>query len=161
MIGIGIRVVSNSQVFYSLIEKQEDDTLSYLDTGFVNVPHAIEWPEALRYIRNTVLDILNEYEVERAAIRIAEFGRTNNKVLTQRSYIEGVLQESLASSNVQKFLAGQISTLTSVAKIGRTAFKKYADGLERFPYYPTDGDWSKLTLEARESILTCYAALNL
>lgn len=157
MRGIGIRVYSNSRIYYCLMEKEEDDILNYLDISYLNVPLSIELPEQLNFIRNTLLDILNQYEVQRAVIRLAEL----NGASTERIYLEGVIQESLSSSNVERFLAGQIAQITKVGQMDRTDFKKYASAEMSFPYIPEDMNWGALKQEERECILACYTSLNL
>ena len=162
MTGIGIRVFSNSKVYYCLIEKQTDGTLNYLDISYLNVPLSINRPEALNFIRNTILDILTEYNVTKAVIRIDEFGGTLNSTAIERYYLEGVIQESLASSNVQNFFAGQISEITKVAKFQKTDFKKFANAEIDFTEIPPTKNWKNdFSLEERESILACYTSLNL
>ena len=163
MIVIGLRVYSNSIVYYAVIEKQSEDNFNFLDISQINVPLSIEWPEALNFTRNTLLDILMEYKVDNAALRIAEFGRTLNKIAIERHYIEGVIQESLASSSVNKFVAGQISELTGIANMPKTDFKKYANGEIHSPHYPTTEtpNWSSLILEKRECVLACFTAFKL
>jgi hypothetical protein len=158
---IGLRVFSNSVVHYCIIEKLQDDSLNYLDISQINIPLSINRPEALNFTRNTLLDILEEYEVKSAVIRIPEFGRTINGTAIERSYIEGVIQESLASSTVDNFLAGQIAELTRIAGFPKTDFKKYADAELDFPTIPDGLDWKKLGIEKRECILACFTAFNL
>lgn len=162
MIGIGIRVYSNSKVYYCLIEKLSDGTINYLDVSHLNVPLSINRPESLNFIRNTILDILTEYGVTKAVIRIAEFGGTLNSIAIERYYLEGVIQESLASSNVQNFIAGQISEISKVGRFAMTDFKKFANAEKDFTKIPSSKNWkSDFSLEERETILTANASLNL
>lgn len=162
MTAIGLRVYSNSIVYYCIIEKLPDDSINYLDISQINIPLSIDRPEALSFTRNTLLDILEQYKVTNAVIRIAEYGGTINNIAIERFYIEGVIQESLASSSVSKFLAGQIGELTRVARIPKTDFKKYASAEINFENIPASLDWKKdLSLENRECILACIASLNL
>lgn len=128
MVGIGLRVYSNSKVYYTLIDRKNNGDLTYLDISHLIIPEAISRPEALNFLRNTILDILLEYNVKKAIIRMAEFGRTITTEAVERYYIEGVLQESLASSNVDSYLAGNISEITRIGKIVKTDFKKLANG---------------------------------
>jgi len=158
---IGLRVYSNSKIYFSIIEHQTDGSLNYLNISHLNIPKSLNWPEALNFIRNTILDIILEYEVKNAIIRICEFGMTLNKNLIERSYIEGVLQETIASSNVEKFLVGQISEFTSLLGIPRENFKKYANAELIYPNIPATLDWNNFSLEERETILTANAAFNL
>lgn len=160
MITIGLRVYSNSKIYYCILEQTSTGNLNYLDISHVNVPKSLIWPEALNFIRNTILDILIEYQVDKAIIRICEFGFMLNTKLIERNYIEGVLQETIASSSVEKFLAGQISEFAPLLSIPRSDFKKYTSAQLTFKL-PTSLDWNKFSLEERETILTANAAINL
>lgn len=161
MITIGLRVYSNNKIYYCILEQSSSGDLNYLDISHVNVPKSLIWPEALNFIRNTILDILIEYNVTKAIIRICEFGFILNKNLIERNYIEGVLQEAIASSSVEKFLAGQISEFASLLAIPRNDFKKYANAQLTFAYIPTNLNWDAFSVEERETILTANAAINL
>ncbi len=160
-VGIGLRVYSNKKVFYSIIRQTFTIPLEFLDVSLLNIPFSLDIPERLNFVRNTILDIMTEYEVTRAAIRISEFGRTLDQRGIERIQIEGVLQESLASSMVEKFVAGQISVLASLAGIARSDFKPLASGEKNFQHFPVGRRWQELSLEERESVLACYASLNL
>jgi hypothetical protein len=161
MTTIGLRVYSNSKIYYCILEQDGSGNLNYIDVSHINIPIALQWPEALNFVRHTVLDILLEYKIDKAVIRICEFGATLNTSLIDRSYVEGLLQEVLASSNVNKYLAGKIAEFTSLLGIERDNFKKYATGELTFTSIPFCVDWNKLSLEKRETILTANAALNL
>lgn len=161
MTTIGLRVYSNSKIYYCILEQDNLGNVNYLDISHINIPIALQWPEALNFVRHTVLDILLEYKIDRAIIRICEFGATLNTSLIERSYVEGVLQEALASSNVNIYLAGKIAEFTSLLGMERDNFKKYATAELIFSNVPSSMDWNSLSLEERETILTANAALNL
>jgi len=161
MITIGLRVYATSKIYYCLLEQHPGGIINYLDISLLHIPSALLWPESLNFVRNTILDILLQYNVEQAAIRISEFGTTVNDTMTNRNYIEGVLQETLASSNVIKFVTGRIAEFTSLLGIQRTGFKDYIDGTTVFPNSPISPAWNSLSHEQRETILVANAALNL
>ena len=158
---IGLRVYSNKKIYYCILEQDSSGNLNYLDISHLNIPLSLMWPEALNFVRNTILDVLLQYEVDNAIIRICEFGTTLNGALIERSYVEGVLQETIASSNVKKYLAGKIAEFSSLLGIQRDNFKKYAEAELQYPNIPTSLNWNTFTLEERETILTANAALNL
>jgi hypothetical protein len=159
---VGLRVYSNKQVFYSIVQLTPDQTLVYRDIATIYVPLALDGPERLNFVRNTVLDVMLEYNVRHAAIRLQEHTRQSlTSLAIDRFNLEGVLQESLASCSVEKFVAGQIATLSRYAGIERADFKKLATGEKKFEQYEWERPWSKLILEERESVLASYAALNL
>ena len=160
MIGIGLRVYSNKKIFYSIIEETVD-SLNFLTVDLINIPLAMEEPERLNYIRNTIIDIIAEYKIDNALVRVKESLFNVSKRDIERFYIEGVLLESLAGSTVSKYKLGQIATIAMLLGTERTNFKKFADGELEFDNIPDSIDWSSLDKEERESILACYAALKL
>ena len=161
MRAIGLRVCSNHTVYYTIIEKNDSGDLDYLAISQVNVPRCLNRPEALNFTRNTLLDILKEYEVSNAVIRIAEFGGTLKQVIVERFFIEGVIQECLASSSVDCFASGRINEITSISNMPTTDFKEYVNATLDYKNIPDSVNWSKLSKEKRESILACNAALEL
>ncbi len=160
MIGIGLRVYSNKKIFYTIIEEIEGG-YNFLTVDLINVPMAMEEPERLNYIRNTIIDIIAEYKIDNALVRVKESLYNVGKRDNERFYIEGVLLESLAGSTVSKYKLGQIATIAMLIDIKRANFKQLANNELEFEDAPDDLDWSKLKKEERESILACCAALKL
>lgn len=160
MTGIGLRVYSNKKIFYAIIEETVDN-YNFLTVDIINVPLAMEEPERLNYIRNTLIDIIAEYEIDNALVRVKESLYNVGKRDIERFYIEGVLLESLAGSSVSKYKLGQIATITMLLGIERKNFKKFADNELDFEDIPDDMDWSSISKEERESILACHASLKL
>jgi hypothetical protein len=160
MIGIGLRVYSNSKIYYTIINETVDEYI-YLTTSHLKIPLALNEPERLNYVRNTLLDIIDEYSIESAVIRVQELMYGVNETAIQRFYVEGVILETLAGGNISNYKMGKIATLTSLLKIESGAFKEYADNTKVFELLPDDLDWKKYCLEERESILACHASLNL
>ncbi len=154
---IGFRVYSDKKIYYCIIEKLADDSINYIDFSSIEIPQALNWPEALAYTRNTILDILNLYEIKKTVIRIAELDGAS----LERCYIEGVLQEAIASSPVEKFQTGQISTIASLLRIQRDNFKQLANNEIVYDDIPDEIDWSRISKPEREAILTANSALNL
>jgi hypothetical protein len=162
MIAIGLRVKSNSHIFYTVIESPNPGVLNYKVVSSLLIPKALEKPEQLSFTRNTLLDIFNEYNISRAGIRIAEYtAQAATAISIDRCYLEGIIQESVASSSVEKYVAGQISTITAKLGMPRGDFKQYAEGNLIYPNLPTHLNWQTLSLEERESILVCNCALTL
>lgn len=157
MVSIGFRVYSDKKIYYCIVEKLSDESINYLDFSSIDIPRALIWPEALAYSRNTILDILNLYMIKNTAIRISELDSAS----IERCYIEGVLQETIASSPVEKFLVGQIAVLTSLLDIPRDNFKRLVDNELQFENIPPEINWTRLTKAERETILTANAALKL
>lgn len=146
---IGLRVNPNF-VTYAVLDTAK---VTVVVTDRINVPKALTTPDALKYVRSTVLDVLREYEVERAGIRIAE--HTQHAPSIERIQIEGVIQEALASSTVMAYFAGQIALISAKAGIARTDFKKFVSGEESFDRVE---NWETLSPEEREALLTAIGA---
>lgn len=153
MRSIGLRATP-SKVFYTILER-EDGALEVLTTSHVVIPDALEIPDRLRFLRTTLLDIMDEYQVRRAGIRLMEF--TARRVPWFRVQIEGVIQELLASSPVERYFHGPIATIASLlGEADRRRIKTYVDGEEVFMGL---NGWAELSQEERESVITAVAAL--
>lgn len=121
----------------------------------IKVPKVLDFPEALKYLRNNILDVIVEYEVRRAGLRISE--PTAQKANTVRIQIEGVIQEALASSSVEAYFKGQVSNMSAKLGIDRKEFKNYIHGkltLENVE------NWSDLTPVEKEAVCAAMGANN-
>lgn len=150
MITIGLRV-SPSQVTFAIYDTE---TSAPRNIEEIQVPTAMLWPSALKYVRSNLLDVLREYAVERAGIRLAEpmAGAAN----VERLHLEGVVQEAFASSSVKSYFAGPIATIAARIRIDRTEFKKMVAG-EDLLQIP---NWDKISGNQREAVLTAIGAAN-
>lgn len=119
----------------------------------VKIPRALGAPDALKYVRNTILDILREYTIDKAGIRITESNSQHLNI--RRIEIEGVIQEAFASSSLSSYYVGQISNIAAKVGIERTDFKRYVAG-------EVDCDlvenWDQLGSEEREAVLAAIGA---
>ena len=105
---IGFRV-DPKKVTYAVVKgPAADGTFAIAGVGEVCVPYALHAPRQLRFIRTTLLDIIEESGSTRAGLRIGE--STARRKDPFRLNLEGVVQELLASSDVERFIAprGQI-----------------------------------------------------
>jgi hypothetical protein len=151
---IGIRVTPTT-IYYSIVEeKDEEIEIKVIDK--INNPKALIVPEQLKFLRNTLCDIINEFKITNACIRIAESTAQGSNI--SRVYIEGVIQELFASSTIQKYIVGQISNISSNLGIERSDFKPYAEGKKKFLNVE---NWETYSLEERESFISAISALNL
>lgn len=148
---MGIRVKPGEVTF--AVFDVERDQLSNVET--IKVPKALPTPDALKYVRNNILDVLREYGITRAGLRIAE--STAQSISVERVAIEGVIQEAFASSTLRAYYCGQISTIAAKVGIPRTAFKPYVTGEQDFALVE---NWSTLTPEEREAVLAALGAIN-
>lgn len=151
---IGIRANPN-QVSYCVLDGSADQFEIKLIDKIIN-PKSLDVPEQLKFIRSTLCDIINENNVSVACIRITESSARQTSV--HRTYIEGVIQELIASSTIKKYYIGQISNISSRLGIDRTDFKLFANGQKTFLEIEI---WDDLSLEERESLMASTSAFNL
>lgn len=152
---IGIRVKPDC-IIYSII-KESDENKEIILSDKVNIPIALQVPEKLKFIRSTFLDIIFENQVNLACIRVTE--SMAQKASIERINIEGVIQELIASSSIEKYYVGQIATISARLGIARERFKPLieskANECEFF-----DG-WNKYNKEEKESLLAALSAFNI
>lgn len=145
---IGIRAAPKAITFV-VYDSSENCILNVED---IKIPAAFEAPDALKYIRNNLLDILREYQVEQAGIRVTEPSAQSPNI--QRIQIEGVVQEAFASSALKNYYVGQISSISARLDIDRADFKKYIDGTLEWEVE----NWSNLNDKQREALLCAIGA---
>lgn len=148
---IGIRVAP-TVVTFAVYDCDEQEIINAED---IKIPAAFPIPEALKYIRNTILDILREYGVEKAGIRVTE--STSRNLSIPRIQIEGVIQEAFASSSLSSYYIGQISSISAKVGIPKVDFKKYISGELDFSQVE---HWNDLTNNQKESVFCAIGAAN-
>jgi len=151
---IGFRCAPQ-KVFYCIIEKSDAST-GILNLDFLTLSNCLIIPEQLKYLRNNILDILNEYQIEYGGIRITE--PTSRTINRNRIYLEGVIQELFASSSLRDYYVGQIANISKYLRIERSDFKKYLRGEKN---YQSVENWNSLKKEEKESVLTALGALEI
>lgn len=151
MNSIGIRV-SPRAVTYVIYDGAAREIVS---VDAIAVPKALTAPEALKYVRNTILDVIREYAVEKAGVRITESNA--QRPSHERIQLEGVIQEAFASSTVSDYYCGQISVISARLGIPRTDFKKYISNEMDFTAV---ADWAGHSSDEKEAILTAIGAMN-
>jgi hypothetical protein len=150
MITIGIRATPRALTF-AIYNSDADAIVNVED---IKIPAAFSTPDGLKYLRNNLLDVLREYGVERAGVRVTETTAQSPNV--GRIQIEGVVQEAFASSSLIDYYVGQIATISAKLRIDRTDFKKFVDGEKDFPVE----NWEKMSKERREAVLCAMGAAN-
>lgn len=145
---IGIRAAPKAVTFV-VFDADADAVLNVED---IRIPIAFHTPEALKYVRNNLLDILREYGIERAGIRVTEPSAQSPNIA--RIQIEGVVQEAFASSLLKSYYVGQISSISARLGIERADFKRYVDGQLEWPVE----NWASLRKEQREALLCAMGA---
>jgi hypothetical protein len=76
---------------------------------------------------------------------------------TDRTQIEGVIQEAFASSDLTSYYIGQISSISSKVGFDRRLFKEYVEGNQN---YEAVENWSDLDKLQREAALCAIGAEN-
>ncbi|MEG8049332.1 hypothetical protein QP178_05390 [Sphingomonas aurantiaca] len=147
---IGLRASPNA-VTFAIYDTATDE---FVNVDEIRVPAAFETPDALKYVRSHLLDVIREYDVERAGIRTTEPSAPNKNV--RRVELEGVIQESFASSELESYYIGHVSTIMSRLGLPRTSFKPIVDGTMD----PGIDDWQNMSKEQREAMLCAKGAKN-
>lgn len=148
---IGFRADPNGVTF--VVFDSEANALVNAET--ILIPKALPNPEALKYVRNNVLDVLEEYGVERAGIRITESAAQRPSI--RRLELEGVIQEAFASSTLRGYYSGQIASISRRVGIPREHFKPLVNGEEN---YQAVQNWMDLSQHEREATLAAIGALH-
>jgi hypothetical protein len=148
---LGIRVKPSEFAF----AVYDSETNRLVNVERVKIPKALDAPEALKYVRNTILDILREYKIEAAGIRITESNSQHLNI--RRIEIEGVIQEAFASSTLRSYYVGKISSITARIGIARADFKRYVEGENDFDLVE---NWDQFGSDEREAVLTAMGARN-
>jgi hypothetical protein len=148
MRSIGIRAAPQS-VTFAVYDSEEEKLINVED---LRVPRAFYVPDALKYIRSNLLDILREYSIESAGIRVTEPSAQSFNI--SRIQIEGVVLEAFASSALKSYYIGQISSISKRVGIERADFKAFIDGSRS---WPIEG-WPDLKKEQREAVLCAIGA---
>lgn len=152
---IGIRVKPDCIIYSIIKEEGKDREIILIDK--VNVPIALQIPEQLKFIRSTFLDIIFENQVNLACIRVTE--PTAQKISIERINIEAIIQELIASSSIEKYYIGQISTISAKLGIARESFKPLIDSKAKDCEF--FNDWNKYNKEEKESLLAALSAFNI
>lgn len=151
---LGIRVEPKS-VSYAII-KAENDQYNIEQIDIIKIPAALRTPEQLKYVRNTILDIVNQHNISFAGIRVAEGNSQNMNI--ERVYIEGVIQESFSSCNVKSYFVGRKISISSRLGIDNTIYDEYVSGKTNFDLVT---NWVKATNNnKREATLVAMGAIE-
>ena len=148
---IGIRVAPKAVTF--VIYDSTDRVV--VTAEVIKIPQALAMPEILKYVRSNLLDILREYKVTRAGIRRAE--ESSRKQNLTRIYIEGVIQETFASSTLESYFVGQIASISSKLGIRRQDFKKYIKGEIN---YEEVENWDSFSEHQKEAFFCAIGAIE-
>lgn len=154
MTSLGIRV-SPKEVYYAIIKSEEGKTSLQICDKIV-VPSSLNVPEQLKFLRDTFLDIIYENDVKNACIRVVEANAQSYDY--NRLYIEGVIQEMIASSTIERYFLGRIASISNKLGVDRKNFSTLLSSDE----CDFIEEWSEIkSKEKREAMLASYSALNM
>ncbi|MGY5392081.1 hypothetical protein [Acinetobacter sp. YH12039] len=152
MNSLGIRVEPKKVTF--VVIDYTDSEADILNVETIKIPLALDFPAKLKYVRNTVLDIIREYDIQVAGIRIAE--TVSENVNINRLHIEGVIQEAFSSSSVNSYFTGQLMSISKKLDINK---ELYRDLLKSKSQYAKINRWALCTnSESKEAALVGYGA---
>ncbi|AKN30663.1 hypothetical protein Ccar_07395 [Clostridium carboxidivorans P7] len=150
MNSIGIRVTP-VKVYYSIVNS-DDKEFQVLVCSNLTVPKVLNMPERLGFIRNCLFSIILEYKVKNAGIRILEEA-VNYDV--EAIYIEGVIQELIYNSSIEKYFIGVKS---KIALILKKDVQEITYCINNKKIFENISQWSIYCKEERESIIAAVAA---
>lgn len=154
MTSLGIRVTPKD-VYYA-ITRLEEGKAALLICDVVKVPTALDVPEQLKFLRDTFLDIIYENDIKNACIRVVEANAQSYDY--HRLYIEGVLQEMIASSTIERYYLGRIANMSNKLGIDRKDFSE----LLASDNCAFIAEWGNTkNKEKHEAMLASFSALNL
>ena len=155
MRSIGFRA-SPTFVCYCVVE-EKDGEIEIIIIDKLKVPTNLEMPFQLSFIRKQIGLIMNEHKINKAMVRDAE---SNARSISKpRTYIEGIIIERLADSLVSdKFCIGPMSKIAQLINRKPAEVKGYIDNENVFMNIK---EWDSLHKEARESIISAFAACNI
>lgn len=151
---LGIRVQPKETVF--VVIQCEDKIFTVVNNEIIKIPAALDFPEKLKYIRNCVLDILREYSISRAGIRVAEGNSQNLDI--NRLHIEGVIQEAFSSSDVDSYFTGRKQSIAARLSMKPKELDDVVHGKKNFDNL---NNWNILTNQnSREAALVAMGSIQ-
>ena len=156
MKAIGIRATPK-EVFFSIIESY-NDTNEIIAIDKVIIPISLSIPDQLNFIRKTIIDIINQFNVTIAGIKLTEGNA--RRISIERVSIEAIIQELFSSCSIESYYGGNISKISKLLEIPNDgSLKKIINNeleTEEFSFLKTISK-----SEEREACLSALAALNL
>lgn len=148
---IGIRVAPDC-LYYAIIS-HEDTGKTLISADKIKVAKSLDFPEQLKIIRTTLLDIINENKISLACIRVTE--NISKNISIPRISIEGVVQELIASSKIENYKVVQLTNIASILGVKAKEVKDIIDDKLEFKMVE---QFSKYKKEEKESILSAICA---
>lgn len=148
---LGLRA-SPTEVTFCVYSSEDSKILNVEE---IKIPNALGMPEKLKYLRSTALDVLREYQIDNAGIRLTEHSARSPSF--DRIQIEGVLQEAFASSMLKNYYYGALVTIASKLNTDRTTLSNL---IKQDEEYDAIDNWSVYSEKEREAILVAIGACN-
>ncbi|MBN1086530.1 hypothetical protein JNO12_18900 [Erwinia aphidicola] len=145
---LGVRAAPKVTSF--VVYCTEESELKCVDV--IKTPGILDTPEKLKYVRNNILDILNLYKVELAAIRVTESISDNLNI--DRLYIEAVIQEAFSSSDIRKYYTIRKAGMKSSLELSESTYKEILKSQKSLK----EIDNSNFTPETNEAVLAALSA---
>lgn len=153
MRSLGIRV-SREEIYLGIYSSEEKKVISEQ----IILPKIIDFPNKLKFLRHNIIDLLNEYEIKFVGIKIIEYTAKNKDV--NRIFIEGVLQESLASNNEIIYFIENKQTISNTLNI-KNKYDLLSEKIKEFSIFMETQSINfdkKTNPEKREAILVALSA---
>lgn len=148
---IGIRVAPDC-IYYSIIE-QGENAFNLILVDKIKIAKNLDFPEQLKILRTTLLDIINEKDINRACIRVTE--NISRNISIPRISIEGIVQELIASSKIENYKVVKMANIASILGLKTKEVKEIVDNKLEFKMVE---QFSKHKKEEKESILSAICA---
>ena len=153
MKSIGIRATPK-EIYFAVVE-QNDEGNNIIAIDKLILPLSLEIPDRLNFVRKTIIDIINQYEVTKAGIKVTEGNAQRLNI--ERISIEAIIQELFSSCSVQKYFGGNISKISRLLGIENNGDLKI-----KGESIPENLEFLQNNSETeRESVLSALAAINL
>lgn len=150
MITIGIRAAP-TVVTFAIYDSQRRTVVNVEE---IKIPAAFSAPDALKYLRSNLLDVLREFKVAKAGVRASEPSAQSMSI--ERIQIEGVIQEAFASNELVAYYVGHISSISKRIGIPRNEFKPLVAGEQDYDIE----NWSEMSTMEREAVLCAIGAVD-
>ena len=148
---MGIRAKPN-EIFFSILSSDGE----IVDIEKIMMPLSLNDPDRLKFLRNTILDTLREFDVKKAGIRVTEENSRTKDI--RRISNEAVIQEALSSSSVTAYCRRKKQGICSKLGISTKEFDRL---MEKASVFDNVKGWADLTSkEEKESLLVAMSAIS-
>lgn len=152
---IGIRATPK-EVYFAIVKEQEGVCQLHV-VDKVILPKTLSYPEKLQYLRGLLVDIIAEFNITNACIRITE--STAERTSTKRVSLEAVIQELIASSCIVKYKTIRKQSMASLLDLESSELTDFICKKRESVKGINIGDL--YNSQEREAILSAYCALHI